>query len=72
MNQAGTDQRERYDEEWNGWKAGAMAFDDVRRHDQINSELTRVLRRGGHIMLTVPNVAFWRSESRHYAARCHP
>ena len=149
MNQTSTGQRERYDEEWNGWKAEAKAFDGVRRYDQISrvvqqlgprkildvgcgdgrlaravrvhcpdvaihgcdlspaalarsggldrqyavdlncevlpepdgtfdlviaseviehlihpdhvlAELIRVLRRGGHILLTVPNVAFWR------------
>jgi 2-polyprenyl-3-methyl-5-hydroxy-6-metoxy-1,4-benzoquinol methylase len=149
MNRAGAGQRERYDDEWNGWKAGTTAFDGVRRYDQISSlvqqlgprkildigcgdgrlarairancpdviihgcdlsavalarsegldrqyvvdfncevlpepggsfdlviaseviehliqpdrilaELIRVLRQGGHILLTVPNVAFWR------------
>lgn len=149
MNRAGAGQRERYDDEWNGWKAGATAFVGVRRYDQISSvvqqlsprkildvgcgdgrlarairaicpdavihgcdlstvalarsegldrqysvdlnyevlpdpsesfdlviaseviehviqpdrvlaELTRVLRQGGHVLLTVPNVAFWR------------
>ena len=149
MNSAAVNQRERYDEEWNGWKAEATAFDGVRRYDQISSvvqrlaprkildvgcgdgrlarairasccdvvihgcdvstaaltrsegldrqysvdlncevfpepdesfdlviaseviehlimpdrvlgELTRVLRHGGHVLLTVPNVAFWR------------
>jgi 2-polyprenyl-3-methyl-5-hydroxy-6-metoxy-1,4-benzoquinol methylase len=149
MNRAGAGQRERYDDEWNGWKAGATAFDGVRRYDQISSvvqqlgpgkildagcgdgrlarairancsdvvihgcdlstvalarsegldrqysvdlncgvlpepdesfdlviaseviehliqpdrvlaELIRVLRQGGHVLLTVPNVAFWR------------
>jgi 2-polyprenyl-3-methyl-5-hydroxy-6-metoxy-1,4-benzoquinol methylase len=148
MNRAGAGQRERYDDEWNGWKAGATAFDGVRRYDQISSvvqqlgprkildvgcgdgrlarairahcpdvvihgcdlstaaitrseghdrqysvdlncevlpepgesfdlviaseviehliqpdrvmaELTRILRQGGHVLLTVPNVAFW-------------
>jgi 2-polyprenyl-3-methyl-5-hydroxy-6-metoxy-1,4-benzoquinol methylase len=149
MNRAGAGQRERYDDEWNGWKAGATAFDGVRRYDQISSVvqqlgprkildigcgdgrlarairancpdvvihgcdlstvalarsegldrqysidlncevlpepdecfdlviaseviehliqpdrvlvgLTRVLRQGGHVLLTVPNVAFWK------------
>lgn len=149
MNPAAVNQRERYDDEWNGWKAEATAFDGVRRYDQISSvvqqlgprkildvgcgdgrlarairancpdviihgcdlsaaalarsvglnrhyvvdlncevlpepdgsfdlviaseviehliqpdrvlaELTRVLRQGGHVLLTVPNVAFWR------------
>jgi methionine biosynthesis protein MetW len=149
MNRAGAGQRERYDNEWNGWKAGATAFDGVRRYDQISSvvqqlgprkildigcgdgrlarairancpdvvihgcdlstvalarsegldrqysidlncevlpepdecfdlviaseviehliqpdrvlaELTRVCRQGGHVLLTVPNFAFWR------------
>lgn len=149
MNPAGAGQRERYDDEWNGWKAGTTAFDGVRRYDQIGSvvqrlgprkildvgcgdgrlarairahcpdaiihgcdvsavalarsegldrqyavdldcevlpeaggsfdlviaseviehliqpdhvlaELARVLRQGGHVVLTVPNVAFWR------------
>lgn len=149
MNRAGAGQRELYDDEWSGWKAGTTAFVGVRRYDQISdvvqrlgprkildvgcgdgrlarairvhcsdvvihgcdlsavalarsegldrqyvvdldggvlpepsgsfdlviaseviehliqpdrvlSELTRVLRPGGHILLTVPNVAFWR------------
>jgi 2-polyprenyl-3-methyl-5-hydroxy-6-metoxy-1,4-benzoquinol methylase len=28
--------------------------------DRVLEEFTRVLRHGGHILLTVPNVAFWR------------
>lgn len=149
MNQTSAGQRERYNDEWNGWKAEATAFDGVRRYDQISSvvqrlapqkildvgcgdgrlarairancrdvvihgcdvstaaltrsegldrqysvdlncealpepdgsydlviaseviehlimpdrtleEFTRVLRQGGHVLLTVPNVAFWR------------
>lgn len=149
MNRTSASQRERYNDEWNGWKAEATAFDGVRRYDQISSvvqrlasqkildvgcgdgrlarairancrdvvihgcdvstaalarsegldrqysvdlnsealpepdesfdlviaseviehlimpdrtleELTRVLKQGGHILLTVPNVAFWR------------
>lgn len=149
MNRASVGQRERYDDEWNGWKAEATAFDGVRRYDQISRvvrqliprkildigcgdgrlartiravcpdvvihgcdvstaaltrskgldrqyavdlncdglpepdesfdlviasevvehlimpdrvmvELTRVLKQGGHVLLTVPNVAFWR------------
>ena len=27
---------------------------------RVLAELTRVLRQGGHVLLTVPNVAFWR------------
>ena len=149
MNRISVDQREQYDEEWNGWKAETTAFDGVRRYDQISSvvhllgakkildvgcgdgrlgrairancpkvlihgcdvstaaltrsegldqqycvdlncealpeptesfdlviaseviehlitpdrvleELTRVVKQGGHVLLTVPNVAFWR------------
>lgn len=149
MNLASVGQRERYDDEWNGWKVGTKAFDGVRRYEQISSvvqqlgsrkildvgcgdgrlagairancsdviihgcdlstvalarsvgldrqysvdlnyevlpehaasfdlvigseviehliqpdrvlaECTRVLRQGGHVLLTVPNVAFWR------------
>ena len=149
MNSSAVNQRERYDEEWNGWKAEASVFAGVRRYDQISrvvqrlgsrkildvgcgdgrlarairvnclnviihgcdvstaaltrsegldrqysvdlncevlpepgesfdlviaseviehlimpdrvlEELTRVLRHGGHVLLTVPNVAFWR------------
>jgi len=149
MNRAGAGLRERYDNEWNGWKAGTTAFIGVHRYDQIASavqqlgprkildvgcgdgrlarairancpdvvihgcdlstaalarsegldrqysvdlncevlpepdesldlviaseviehliqpdrvlaELTRVCRQGGHVLLTVPNFAFWR------------
>jgi 2-polyprenyl-3-methyl-5-hydroxy-6-metoxy-1,4-benzoquinol methylase len=149
MDHSSVGQRERYNDEWNGWKAEATAFDGVRRHDQISrvvqqlgarkildvgcgdgrlgrairarcsnviihgcdlstaaltrsdgldrqysvdlnyealqepdesfdlviaseviehlimpdrvlEELTRVLMQGGHVLLTVPNVAFWR------------
>jgi 2-polyprenyl-3-methyl-5-hydroxy-6-metoxy-1,4-benzoquinol methylase len=149
MNYVSTGQREQYDDEWNGWKAEATAFDGVRRYDQIGrvvrllgarkildvgcgdgrlarairasgldvvihgcdvstaaltrsegldrqyavdlncepvpeldesfdlviaseviehlimpdrvlEEFTRVLRHGGHVLVTVPNVAFWR------------
>lgn len=149
MNHSSVGQRERYNDEWNGWKAEATAFDGVRRYDQISSvvqllaprkvldvgcgdgrlarairancrdvvihgcdlstaaltrsegldrsyavdlncealpelgesfdlviaseviehlimparvleEFTRVVKQGGHVLLTVPNVAFWR------------
>lgn len=36
MNAAAMNQRQRYDEEWNGWKAEAAAFDGVRRYEQIS------------------------------------
>ncbi len=36
MNGAAANQRKRYDEEWNGWKAEAAAFDGVRRYEQIS------------------------------------
>ncbi len=28
--------------------------------DRVLEELTRVVKQGGHVLLTVPNVAFWR------------
>lgn len=37
MNSSAVNQRERYDEEWNGWKAESAAFAGVRRYDQISS-----------------------------------
>lgn len=36
MNTSAVSQRERYDEEWNGWKATAGAFEGVRRYGQIS------------------------------------
>ena len=36
MNRISVDQREQYDDEWNGWKAEATAFAGVRRYDQIS------------------------------------
>lgn len=43
MNATALNQRERYDEEWNGWKAVTAAFDGVRRYEQIS----RVVRELG-------------------------
>ena len=37
MNSSAVNQRERYDEEWNEWKAEAAAFAGVRRYDKISS-----------------------------------
>ena len=36
MDRSSVGQRERYNDEWNGWKAEATAFDGVRRYDQIS------------------------------------
>ncbi|MEK7236358.1 MAG: class I SAM-dependent methyltransferase [Nitrospirota bacterium] len=45
MNRAGAGQRERYDDEWNGWTAGATAFAGVRRYDQISSVVQQLSSR---------------------------
>lgn len=42
MNRTSAGQRERYNDEWNGWKAEATAFNGVRRYDQISSVVQRL------------------------------
>ena len=42
MNRTSAGQRERYNDEWNGWKAEATAFEGVRRYDQISSVVQRL------------------------------
>jgi len=50
MNMAEASRRERYDEEWNGWKAEAAAFAGVRRYDQISRVIHRL---GARTMLDI-------------------